>query len=56
MYHALRATEAQFPSEYKDEKLLIKKLRAFKDRMDGRERIKKFLTDESLPFCGNSMM
>ena len=56
VFHALRATEAQFKKEY--EQLKFVKLNTFYDEMKKRPGIKAFLEDreKSLPFCGNSMM
>jgi len=55
VFQVLRATEFQFPEEYKS--LDIPLLRAFKQRMQERPRIRAFLeSDRSLEFCGNSMM
>lgn len=56
VFHALRATEFQFPEDYK--KLCSNELKKFYDTMKMRPRIKAFLEDpeKSLPFCGNSMM
>jgi len=55
VFQVLRATEFQFPEEYKS--LDITLLRGFKQRMQERPRIKAFLESErSQQFCGNSMM
>lgn len=55
VFQVLRATEFQFPEEYKS--LDVPLLRGFKQRMQERPRIKAFLESErSQQFCGNSMM
>ena len=55
VFQALRATESQFPDDYRD--LSIPGLRAFKQRIQERPNVKAFLqSDRSLPFTGNSMM
>ena len=55
MFQVLRATEFQFPDEYKA--LPIPLLRDFSERMKQRPRIKAFLeSDRCMPFTGDSMM
>lgn len=57
VFHALRATESQFPVAWKAAAERTPLIVAFKERMAERPRLAAYLkSDRALPFAGDSMM